>query len=279
MGRFEDLTGQKFDRLMVIERAPSEKGVLWRCACDCGSEKEVIVKTADLKSGAKRSCGCLLDEWRASKHSDIIGKKYGMLTVLEQTRKVGRKLYFKCQCDCGNALEVRKDGLTTGHSKSCGCVREQWMQSGNLNKKHGLYEDRAYWVWAKIKSRCYNPNARQYENYGGRGIRMCDEWQDPQKFVEWCYQTGYDKLAPKGECTIDRIDVNGNYEPSNCRWATALEQANNKRNTVRYKYNEKSMTIAEWSSELKIPYATLYTGLVRQGKPISHFINDYVPRK
>ena len=93
---------------------------------------------------------------------------------------------------------MRKDGLINGHSKSCGCVNEKWMHSGQINRKHGLSNDRVYWVWTKVKARCYNPNCREYKNYGGRGIKMCDEWLDPKKFIEWAYANGYDKDAPTG---------------------------------------------------------------------------------
>lgn len=277
MGKYNDLTGKRFDRLTVIGREPSDKGVRWRCVCDCGNE--IVTNTNVLVSGEKRSCGCLIKEWRESKHKDIIGNRYGMLTVLEYDKSIDRRLMFKCKCDCGKVISVRKDSLENGHSQSCGCVRESWMHSGKLNRKHGKYEERIYWVWAKIKRRCYNKRCREYENYGGRGIKMCEEWLDPEKFIQWAYASGYNKDAPKGVCTLDRIDVNGNYEPSNCRWITNLEQQNNRRDNQIFTHNGESHTIAEWARILGIKYSTLNAGLMRYGKPLEYYMYEYVPRK
>lgn len=280
MATFEDLTGQKFDRLTVIGRAETDKkGVYWLCKCNCGSNAPVIVKTHELKAGKKRSCGCLLNEWRNSKHSDIVGQKFGKLTVISYSHKTGKRLYFNCKCECGNEITVRKDGLLSGHSKSCGCTVKKWMHSGNLNKRHGLYQDRAYWVWAKVKARCYNPHSQEYCYYGGRGIKMCDEWLDPENFVKWCYLSGYDNEAPKGQCTLDRIDVNGNYEPSNCRWVTNLVQQNNRRNNRRFDYNGETKTISELAREFSVSYTVMYHWLIRKNRSIEEFIIDYTPKK
>jgi hypothetical protein len=276
MGKYIDLTGQKFDRLTVIERDKTQKDVKWICRCDCGNL--IVAKTDVLKAGKKRSCGCLLDEWRSSKHHDIIGNRYGKVVVIGEAENKGRRLMYKCQCDCGNIFETRKDGLLSGHTTSCGCSGKEWRHSGQLNRKHGLYEDRAYWLWAKVRARCYNPNAHEYPNYGGRGIKMCDEWQDAENFVKWCYENGYDSSAPKGVCTLERIDVNGNYEPSNCCFKTNLEQQNNRRNNVFAEYKGKRQTIAQWSRELNIPYTTLYKKVVLSEMSIEQFLNDYVPR-
>ena len=219
------------------------------------------------------------EEWIQNRRNQYNGQTFGNITVIKFSHVVGKRYFFECKCGlCGKTFTTRIDGVRSGHTTSCGCKLDEWMHSGQLNRKHGLASDRAYWVWAKVKSRCYNPKCREYQNYGGRGIKMCPEWLDPKNFVEWCYANGYDNTAPKGECTLERIDVDGDYEPSNCTWKTNLEQQNNRRNNVRAEYNGESHTAAEWSRILNIPYPTICAGL-RGGKTIDYFLNDYVPRK
>lgn len=222
-----------------------------------------------------------VEEWREEHKHELEGQQFGNVFAIEYSHSVGRKAYYLCKCLlCGKEFTTRKDGLKSGHTTSCGCVREAWMHSGQLNRKHGLVNDRAYWVWAKVKSRCYNPNCREYKNYGGRGIEMCPEWKDdPEAFVKWAYSTGYDNTAPRGECTLERINCDGNYEPSNCTWKNNQEQQNNRRDNQRIEYNGEIHTVAEWSRILNIPYPTLNRGLVHNGKTIEYYINDYVPHK
>lgn len=219
------------------------------------------------------------EAWLEERRKQYDGKVYGNITVIGYSHTVGKHTYFQCKCGlCGNVFTTRIDGVKNGHTNSCGCATEEWMHSGKLNRKHGLTNDRAYWVWAKVKSRCYNPNCREYKNYGGRGIKMCDEWLDPEKFIKWCYESGYDATAPKGQCTLDRKDVNGNYEPSNCTWITNQEQRNNRRNNVVVEYNGVKHTATEWARILNIPPTTMLAGL-HNGKTIEYYLNDYVPRK
>lgn len=220
-----------------------------------------------------------VENWYEKKRQELVGKFFGDVEVLSFAHSKNGRVYYKCRCGkCNSEFVTRKDGLINGHTTSCGCVRRKWMHSGNLNKKHGLYEDRAYWVWAKVKSRCYNPNSREYKNYGGRGIKMCEEWLDPKAFVEWCYSNGYDKDAPKGQCTLDRIDVDGNYEPSNCRFITNQEQQNNRRDCRYFEYQGENHTIADWARIFGVPYPTM-SSILKSGKSLDYFKNDYVPRK
>ena len=160
---------------------------------------------------------------------DITGQKFGMLTVIKFSHfgKNHKRNYWLCQCECGGLKVVSKDDLRSGNTKSCGCL-------GRIgNPKHELRHTRLYNIWCCMKQRCYNPNLSKYKNWGGRGITVCDEWKnDFKSFYDWSMSHGY-----SDDLTIDRIDNDGNYEPSNCRWATVKEQNWNKRN-VRKKVIE-----------------------------------------
>lgn len=168
---------------------------------------------------------------------NLIDKKFGKLKVIKYAgrKQSGTqfKTYWLCECDCGNKKDVCASELKNGHTISCGCFHKEMV--GNLNRKHGLANKcgRIYDVWKSIKYRCNNPNNKSYKNYGGRGIRVCDEWQnDFMSFYNWAISSGYkEEKLPNGLnlLTIDRINNDGNYEPSNCRWVTNAENAKNKK--------------------------------------------------
>ena len=131
---------------------------------------------------------------------------------------------------------------------------------GDLRFKHSKSHDRIYFIWQSMKDRCYNPNNKQYKNYGGRGIKVCDEWKNDFKiFLEWANKNNYDSSL-----TIDRINVNGDYEPLNCRWTTLKEQQNNKRNNVILAYKGEKHNVTQWADILNIPRSTIYTRLKRK---------------
>lgn len=165
------------------------------------------------------------------KHNDLNGMIFGRLKVIrENGRTKDRHIVWVCQCECGNIVNVSSHELITGHTKSCGCLQKDITSS--MRYKHGDRDSRLYSVWKTIKKRCENKNCKSYKWYGAKGVSVCEEWQDYIKFKKWAIENGYNENAPKGECTIDRIDPCGNYEPSNCRWVSMAEQAKNKRKTA-----------------------------------------------
>ena len=163
------------------------------------------------------------------KAKDLIGGIFGRLTVLERAENgKGGDARWLCICECGNKKVILGSHLRSGKIKSCGCYQKEFLEK--CRTKHGYRHTRLYGIWAGIKRRCYNPHEKTYEYYGGRGIRICDEWlNDFEKFNEWAFANGYDENAKRGDCTIDRINVDGDYEPTNCRWVDMNIQAKNKR--------------------------------------------------
>lgn len=190
------------------------------------------------------------------------GMRVGRLTLVSRTRIVNEKSghsrgAWNCTCDCGNKTTVRTDGLGVVNGKgtvSCGCLnREKNLASATrkLHKKYAKSDSQKgskyyslYYRWAHIKERCYSKTSSAYKDYGARGIKMCSEWKDSyEKFKEWAINSGFDNSLNKYEQTIDRIDVNGNYEPSNCRLVSMFVQANNKRNNKHINWYGEVITI------------------------------------
>lgn len=245
-----DLIGQRFGRLTVIEETESNKsgGAQWKCKCDCGNS--VIVPSGHLRSGHTKSCGCYRREIE-----DLKGKRYGRLTVVERAETKNRKTYWKCKCDCGATIKVNTANLNNGHTKSCGCLQKEKVTT------HGKKNTKLYKVWASMKARCDNSSHKAYENYGGRGITVCDEWKnDFINFYNWAMENGY-----QDGLTIDRKDNNGNYEPLNCRWSTQKEQNNNTRRNQYIEFDGECHTIAEWAEIKKINRLTLWDRITRKG--------------
>jgi len=161
---------------------------------------------------------------------DLTGQRFGRLEVIERHPGGGHKQHvmWRCICDCGKQTTVNGYSLRSGATTSCGCYGRE--QASETNKKHGgSRRERLYRVWCSMRNRCENPYDKNYEYYGGRGIKVCAEWADYAAFREWALSNGYNPDAPHGQCTLDRIDVNRGYCPDNCRWVDMKAQANNRR--------------------------------------------------
>jgi hypothetical protein len=179
---------------------------------------------------------------------------------------------FRCQCECGNISEVQLWCLKNGHSTSCGC--NQKRRASIANTKHGLTEHPLYCTWKNMKKRCNNPNASEYMNYGGRGIRVCEEWSNNfQSFYSWAISNGWSK-----ELSIDRIDTNGNYYPENCRWSNTKTQMNNTTKNHYIKYNENTYTLSTLAKHLNIPYNIVRYKLSNCGWNVEQLINYWNDR-
>lgn len=247
--RIEDLTGKKFGRLTVIKENGRTNGkrklVKWICRCECGN---IVERTGKALKTSKNS-GC--DNCKFIRE-DLTGKRYGKIKVVSMKGHEKGSIIWNCVCDCGKELEISTSRLNSGHVQSCGCTKKERMIKQNT--LHGKSHTRLYKIWIGMKKRCYNPSSNAYERYGGRGIGVCQEWlNDFMSFYNWSMENGYnDNLS------IDRIDVNGNYEPSNCRWATIDEQSSNKRDTVYYEMFGLNKPLTEWCKYAEIKYSRAY---------------------
>lgn len=205
---------------------------------------------------------CFSKEDEDMERKDLTGQKFGRLKVLYRTEDKyypsGRHdVQYRCICDCGNEVDVLGIHLRSGHTQSCGCFRVDTTKKNMTT--HGKTNTRIYTIWKNMKERCNNKNHDDYGLYGGRGISVCKEWEnDFTAFEKWANDNGY-----REDLTIDRKDVNGNYEPNNCRWVTQKEQCNNTRRNIVIEFNNEKHTLKEWSNILKIPYYTLYSRIYR----------------
>ena len=181
---------------------------------------------------------------------DKTGSRYGKLVVLRRVENRGGFVMWECKCDCGTILPVAAGSLSTGNTKTCGCGH----RDANVRRctKHGMSRTSEHAIWAAIIDRCTNPKSTGWNSYGGRGIKMCEEWQ--KSFLDFYRHVG---PRPSVNHSIDRINNQGNYEPGNVRWSTAKEQCRNKRSNRLITYEGKTMPLCEWAEKIGIPYNAL----------------------
>jgi hypothetical protein len=255
--KYKNLEGKKVNRLTFIKNLGMDGNnkTKWLCKCDCG--KEISIIPAAVMNGNTKSCGCLKIESIAKRRFvDLSGKKIGKLTVIKRNGfSSDGHITWECKCECGKIVTRAGRNLTqvSVEAKSCGCCSIENLIGRNITRaKHLESNTRLYKVWLGMRNRCYCEAWKGFKNYGDRGIQVCDEWKDDYiPFRNWSLANGYTE-----ELTIERKDVNGNYEPSNCRWATWAEQANNKRDSHMLVYKGKTQTMADWARDYDINYGT-----------------------
>lgn len=240
MPKLNDLTGHRYGRLKVLERESNDdKGrTCWLCLCDCGNE--IIVPANYLRSGHTKSCGCLRKETaRNNTHVNMIGFKIGRLTVSKEVVSENGHAMWECLCECGNITIAEGYALRSSLKQSCGCL----IRDANIKRNyvHGMARTRLYTTWIGIRDRCKNVSSDSYKNYGGRGITIDKEWDlDFLSFYNWAINNGYDDSL-----TIERIDVNKGYCPSNCMWIPRSKQNRNKTNTIYVTYMGERMPLVD----------------------------------
>ena len=259
---------------MVVDNLPPKVGawtILRRdetdvkrmvCRCDCGTERSMA--RINLYQGTTKSCGCIKrkrPDMSAKCRKDLTDKRFGKWLVIS-VRWEDQKGWALCRCDCGTEREVRAADLSHGNSQSCGCVS---AEKAYFRGTHYGSDTPTYKVWVGMRKRCTNPNSEDYPLYGGRGVYVCDGWNDYAAFV------GDVGERPREKLSIDRIDTNGAYTCGKCeqckergasmnvRWATTTQQGRNRRNTRKLTLNGETKTMFEWSEELNIGYSTLHS--------------------
>lgn len=209
---------------------------------------------------------------------DLSGNRYGKLVVLRYSHNDNRrKSYWVCRCDCGNETVVSGSNLKSGNSSSCGCGelenRKRLMDAfTETHLKHGQSYSRIHRIWSHMIDRCLNPKCGDYPLYGGRGISVCPAWLGTdgfENFYKWAASVGY-----SDELTIDRKDVNGNYEPSNCRWSDAEGQANNRRTNICFELHGEVKTLAEWCKVYGKNYSKIYFRINEMGMALEDALKD-----
>ena len=191
------------------------------------------------------------------KFVDLSGQEFGRLTIIKRSGDKSGRTAWLCKCECGTEKEIRGSHITTGKIVSCGCFDADRKYKNGLSMGEN---GRIYKIHHGMIDRCYNEKNKRYKNYGGRGIVVCNEWLEETSglinFHDWAIKNGYSE-----DLTIDRSNVNGNYEPSNCKWATDTEQRNNKTNSRFLTINEETKTVAEWSRESGVSVPTIRSRL------------------
>lgn len=255
-----DIGGHRFGRL-VAQRYVGKSS--WECLCDCG--KLTVVTLHRLKVGDTTSCGCYMREHMSRiRSAKLLGQRFGRLVVIEKLGVGSGGNRWLCRCDCGNTHEAGTGGLRNGGIQSCGCLQRELVAKRSTT--HGMRKTTEYRIWTHIKQRCYSKANKDYYKYGARGIYVCDRWLN--SFENFYHDMG---PRPSDKHSIDRIDNDGPYSPGNCRWATARQQANNRKNNVRIKHNGEIKTVSQWARHFNVRRDFLANRLA-QGQSLEEII-------
>lgn len=195
------------------------------------------------------------------KFPDLLGLRFGRLIVISHQGISRGHHTWECKCDCGGVCVVASGNLRSGNTRSCGCLSSE--TTSERNRTHGMSDSKEYKTWRSMLDRCSKPSQVSFERYGGRGITVCERWKN--SFEHFLSDMG---MMPSPEYTIERNDSNGNYEPTNCRWATKIEQANNKRNTVWVDVAGVKRSAAEWSRLTGISGCSIRRRIQKGWKPL-----------
>ena len=275
------------DTFKVPHSSKSGNTIMWMCRCiHCG---EVFKKQpSEIKRGKK--CKCQIEAERKAIWDAEIGRKYGRLTVIGIEHKLSgkyRTAYAVCGCDCGSNVIVQVSALRSGATKSCGCLEEEYLKKSRGSRNESRTKSPLYGTWSGMRQRCFNKNSHAYKNYGGRGITICPDWLGPEgfdRFEKWAYENGYE---PEVGLSLDRIDVNGNYEPNNCRWANIYIQAVNKRPrqpakrkpVKTYTIDGEEKTLNQWCREYHISTNAVYYRTRKLGMSLEQALKTPKSRK
>ena len=257
MSIWEKRVGEKYRKLTFVKYLGKDKA---QFLCDCGELCEK--RYYDVRRGSVTSCGCNKE---GQFLPNLEGERYGKLIAVKELEIRNGQRFYLFRCECGNVIEHMIKEARRGKLKSCGCG--QFTQAGIANTTHGMSNTRIHGIWNKMKARCLNTRNKSYKYYGGRGISICDEWLSEDKgfvnFYEWSMKNGY-----TDELSIDRIDNDGNYEPSNCRWTTAKVQNNNTRANKIFVYKGEPLTLAQWDDRYDLTYDSLWKRVHKYGYSI-----------
>lgn len=265
--------GDTYNGVKVIEdlgRNTSYGHRHYLCICPiCGNTFEIEAA----RIGITKTCRLCVHQRNVK---DIRGERYGRLVVVRYLGRKNKQSIWECKCDCGEIISVTSSHLRQGNTKSCGCFKKEvGLSGGSLRKsasielgvvhKHPLYN-----IWRSMKARCYKPYSSRYSHYGGRGIKVCERWLGDCGFEHFIEDMG---CRPSTRHTIDRINLDGDYSPKNCRWATYTEQNRNRTNTLFVVFDNKKFSVPEICEKFKLSYRKVYQQL-RRGQDIETIIKN-----
>lgn len=283
ISQYNDRTGNRYGDFIAIKPCgqANDGHIKWLCRCSCGNE--IVVASNNLRT-SKMTCQKCHNIYRQSLLEQEVcykGKRFGRLTVIGYSHTTHTHRYFECKCDCGKTIFVQLRALNNGEKTSCGCDKPKCVihRTPTLKGKYATHIKKKavklYRIYNDMHRRCEQPQRKSYEHYGGRGISVCTEWSGENgydNFCDWSYQNGFRDNAKRGELTIDRINNDGNYEPSNCRWVSEYVQANNRRNNHVVTILGRKTSLIEACRELKIPYRLVQSRLNRGWSENASFV-------